>query len=38
MQSKEEEVEIMSDLVVEKQGTILSLTLNRPDRLNAFSE
>ena len=28
----------MSDLVVEKQGTILSLTLNRPDRLNAFSE
>jgi len=28
----------MSDLVVEKHGTILSLTLNRPDRLNAFSE
>ncbi|AXI32743.1 enoyl-CoA hydratase [Priestia megaterium] len=38
MQSKEEGIRIMSDLVVEKRGTILSLTLNRPDRLNAFSE
>ncbi len=27
MQIKEEGIEIMSDLVVEKQGTILSLTL-----------
>ncbi|TYR78612.1 enoyl-CoA hydratase [Priestia megaterium] len=27
----------MSDLLVEKQGPILGLTLNRPDSLNAFS-
>jgi 2-(1,2-epoxy-1,2-dihydrophenyl)acetyl-CoA isomerase len=38
IQSKEEGIRIMSDLLVEKQGSILSLTLNRPDRLNAFSE
>jgi 2-(1,2-epoxy-1,2-dihydrophenyl)acetyl-CoA isomerase len=27
----------MSDLLVEKSGNVLFLTLNRPERLNAFS-
>lgn len=38
MNIKREGMVKMSDVLIEKQGSLLILTLNRPERLNAFSD